>query len=108
MARICQTAIDDLKDRGVSAGLFRPITLFPYPEISLKKHTSAKNIKTVLTVEMSLGQMVEDVEKVVAGDKPVKFYGRTGGIVPPPEEIRDEVLRLVAAKPRRKTAKKKA
>lgn len=106
VARICQTAIDELKKEGLSVGLFRPITLFPYPEVALKKHVSTENIKTVLTIEMSLGQMVEDVEKIVAGDKPVKFFGRTGGIVPSPEEICDEIRRLVANQTKSKRAAK--
>lgn len=106
VARICQTAIDELKQDGISVGLFRPITLYPYPEVALKKQILVTNIKTVLTIEMSLGQMVEDVEKVVAGDKPVKFYGRTGGIVPSPEEICDEIRRL-ATKTRKKNKKTK-
>ena len=106
VARICQTAIDDLKKVGVSVGMFRPITLFPYPEKELKKLASVKNIKTVLTVEMSLGQMVEDVEKVIAGDKPVKFFGRTGGIVPGQEEICQEIQRLIATTGKKKSASK--
>ncbi len=106
VARICQTAIDDLKKDGISVGMFRPITLFPYPENELKKIASAKNIKTVLTIEMSLGQMVEDVEKVIAGDKPVKFFGRTGGIVPGQEEICEEIKRLIAANSKKKPASK--
>lgn len=106
VARICQTAIDELRQEGISVGLFRPITLYPYPEVALKKQILAKNIKTVLTIEMSLGQMVEDVERVVAADKPVKFFGRTGGIVPSPEEICDEIRRLATSRTEAKRAKK--
>ncbi|MEW6050128.1 MAG: 3-methyl-2-oxobutanoate dehydrogenase subunit VorB [Candidatus Zixiibacteriota bacterium] len=95
MARICQTAIDELEGDGVSVGLFRPISLFPYPEKELKAEVDRANIKTVLTIEMSMGQMLEDVEKAVCGAKPVKFFGRTGGIVPSPEEVKEQILRLV-------------
>ncbi len=95
MARICQTAIDELEAEGISIGLFRPITLFPYPEKQLKTEVNKANIETVLTVEMSMGQMVEDVERVTAGARPVKFFGRTGGIVPSPEEVREQLKALV-------------
>lgn len=95
MARICQTVIDELESEGISVGLFRPITLFPYPEKELREQILKKNIETVLTVEMSMGQMVEDVEKVVAGAKPVKFFGRTGGIVPSPEEVTEQIKNLL-------------
>ena len=91
MARICQTAIDELEEEGVSAGLFRPISLFPYPMAELAKEAARKNIKTVLTVEMSTGQMVEDVERAVLGAKPVEFFGRTGGIVPSPDGLKEQI-----------------
>jgi 2-oxoglutarate ferredoxin oxidoreductase subunit alpha len=113
MARICQTVIDELESEGISIGLFRPISLFPYPEKELKKEIRKKNIQTILTVEMSMGQMVEDVEKVVAEEKPVKFFGRTGGVVPAPEEVREHVLALLekpqkASRPKTSKKTKKA
>ncbi len=95
MARICQTAIDELENEGVSVGLFRPITCFPYPEAELRAEADKPNIKTVLTIEMSMGQMVEDVERIVGRDKPVKFFGRTGGIVPSPEEVMEQIRLVV-------------
>jgi 2-oxoglutarate ferredoxin oxidoreductase subunit alpha len=95
MARICQTAIDELENEGVSVGLFRPITCFPYPEVELRAEADKPNIKTVLTIEMSMGQMVEDVERIVGRDKPVKFFGRTGGIVPSPEEVMEQIRLVV-------------
>ena len=107
MARICQTVIDELEGEGYSVGLFRPITVFPFPENELKKEVLRKNIRTVLTVEMSMGQMVEDVEKVVAGAKPVEFFGHTGGIVPSPEEVRERLMNLIKKKSTPKTRKKK-
>jgi 2-oxoglutarate ferredoxin oxidoreductase subunit alpha len=91
MARICQTVIDELEEEKISVGLFRPITLFPYPEHELRKEVLKKNIASVLVVEMSMGQMLEDVEKVVAGSKPVRFFGRTGGIVPTPDEVKEQI-----------------
>lgn len=96
MARICQTVIDELETEGISVGLFRPITCFPFPEKELYVEATRPNIETLLTVEMSMGQMVEDVERVVARQRPVKFFGRTGGIVPSPEEVIDQIKQLLA------------
>ncbi len=99
MARICQTAIDELAEEDkISVGLFRPITLFPYPEEQLYKEATKENIQAVLTVEMSTGQMVEDVTRVVMGKRPVEFYGRTGGIVPSPNEVKDKVREILKQK----------
>jgi 2-oxoglutarate ferredoxin oxidoreductase subunit alpha len=107
MARICQTSIDRLKEEGISVGLFRPITLYPYPEKELEKEILKKNVQTVLTVEMSMGQMVEDVERIAALRKPVEFFGRTGGIVPSPEEVIEKITEKVKRlHPPRKTRKK--
>lgn len=97
MARICQTAIDELETEGISVGLFRPITCFPFPEDALYAEATKPNIETVLTIEMSMGQMVEDVERVVARQKPVKFFGRTGGIVPSPEEVVLQIKQILAS-----------
>jgi 2-oxoglutarate ferredoxin oxidoreductase subunit alpha len=91
MARICQTAIDELEEEGISVGLFRPITLFPFPLKEIHDEAVKPNIKALLTVEMSMGQMLEDIERAVQGKKPVGFYGRTGGIVPAPEEVKAAV-----------------
>ncbi len=99
-ARICQTAIDELEQEGVSVGLLRPITLFPFPEKQINKEAKKKNIKVVLTIEMSTAQMMEDVEKAVLGAKPVKFFGRTGGIVPSPDEVKEAALKLIKDKTR--------
>ncbi len=106
MARICQTAIDELQSEGISVGLFRPITVYPFPETALRKEAGKKNIQQILTVEMSMGQMLEDVERVVCGIKPIRFYGRTGGIVPTPDEVKEQLRDMIkkepAGKPRRK------
>lgn len=84
-ARIALSAIRQLRKSGINVGLIRPITLWPFPsEIILN---SAKNIKAYLTVEMSLGQMVDDVKLALNGLRPVYFYGRTGGMIPTVKEI---------------------
>jgi len=97
MARICQTAIDELEEEGISVGLFRPITLFPFAEKEIYQEAIKDNIQAVLTIEMSMGQMVEDIERCVKGKKPVDFYGRTGGIVPTPNEVKDKIRQILAA-----------
>jgi 2-oxoglutarate ferredoxin oxidoreductase subunit alpha len=96
VARICKTAIDTLRSQGVKAGLFRPITLFPYPGQALIQ--AAERAKHVLVSEMSCGQMVEDVRYHVAGRRPVAFYGRVGGMIMTPEELVGEARKLAATR----------
>jgi 2-oxoglutarate/2-oxoacid ferredoxin oxidoreductase subunit alpha len=95
MARICQTAIDELESEGISVGLFRPISLYPFPEKEILAESEKSNIENILTVEMSMGQMVEDIRRCVMGKKPVEFFGHTGGIVPTPNEVKDKVKELI-------------
>lgn len=85
MARVCQKAVEMARAEGIKAGLLRPITLFPYPTLRVKE--LAENVTGFLSVEMSAGQMVEDVRLAVSGKVPVEFYGRMGGIVPSPGEV---------------------
>ena len=91
-ARIAKNAIDELRKEGIKAGLIRPITLWPFPKDAYKKH--AAHAKAILSVEMSLGQMIDDVKLAVEGQAPVYFYGRTGGNIPYPNEIIAEVKKL--------------
>jgi 2-oxoglutarate ferredoxin oxidoreductase subunit alpha len=91
--RIAKTAIREARRQGVRAGLLRPITLFPFPFAPLDELLQGK-IKSILVLEMSTGQMVEDVRLGVRGRVPVHFYGRTGGAVPLPDEILDQILAL--------------
>ncbi len=88
-ARICRTVVDLAREEGMGVGLFRPISLFPFPGEQLLN--MAENGKRFLTVEMSHGQMVEDVRLSVNGVTDVAFYGRSGGVVPTPMEILDQV-----------------
>lgn len=86
-SRICKSAVEYFrKHTNLKIGLFRPITLFPYPDEELLK--AAERAKKIWVVEMSLGQMVEDVERIIAGKVPVKFFGRTGGVFISPGDIR--------------------
>lgn len=94
-ARIASTAIRKLEKEGVKVGLFRPITLWPYPYEALKELASQDSVKAVLTVEMSLGQMHEDVRLAVMDKKPTPFYGRTGGMIPEPNGIADKVRDII-------------
>lgn len=84
-ARICQKAMDLAREKGISVGLLRPITLYPYPYKRLEE--LASQVKLMLTVELNSGQMIEDVKLGVNGKVPVHYYGRMGGMVPTPEDI---------------------
>jgi 2-oxoglutarate ferredoxin oxidoreductase subunit alpha len=77
--------VELLREKGIKVGLFRPISLYPYP--AKKIYEYAKRVKGMLSVEMNAGQMVEDVRLAVNGLVPVEFYGRNGGMIPTPEEI---------------------
>ena len=84
-SRICQKAIEIARAKGIKVGLLRPITLFPYPTKQIQE--MLKQVKGILTVEMSAGQMVEDVRLAVNGKIPVEHYGRLGGMIPTPNEV---------------------
>lgn len=84
-ARIGEKAIEIAREQGIKAGLFRPITLWPFPSKQL--HEIAKGKKGILVSEINAGQMIEDVRLAVNGELPVEHFGRLGGIVPEPEEI---------------------
>lgn len=91
-ARICQKVVELAREKGIKAGLLRPITLFPFPTEAIQK--AAAKAEFVLTVEMNAGQMVEDVRLAVNGKVPVHFKGRMGGMIPTPEEILEELERI--------------
>ncbi len=84
-ARICLKSMQLLREKGIKTGLLRPITLFPFPSKALK--ALAGKVKGILSVEMSAGQMVEDIRLFVEGRVPVEHYGRMGGIIPSPVEV---------------------
>lgn len=92
VARIAKSAVQNLRKQGIKAGLLRPVTLFPYPTAKLENLANKADIKYFMAVELSMGQMVEDVRLSVNGKKPVYFYGRTGGNVMSAEDIVKEVL----------------
>lgn len=91
MARVVKKAIMEVRRKGVKAGLIRPITLWPFPEEYIKR--TIKTAKIFLSVEINMGQMLEDIKLVVNGEVPVDFYGRIG-VNPNPEEIAEQLLRV--------------
>ena len=93
VARICKSAIALCEAQGVKVGLVRPITLWPFPEKELKEVMAQDSVKRELTVEISAGQMHEDVRLAVNGTKPVDFYGKPGSYTPTAEEIADYILK---------------
>jgi 2-oxoglutarate ferredoxin oxidoreductase subunit alpha len=95
MSRVCRTAIDNLKNQGLEVGMIRPQTLFPFPKTAIYDAAGKQGCRAVLCVEMCMGQMVEDVERSVAGQLPVNWYGKCGGEVPTPEEVMEEIRKLV-------------
>jgi 2-oxoglutarate ferredoxin oxidoreductase subunit alpha len=90
--RIAETAVKQARREGMKVGLFRPVMLWPFPEKRLS--ALADQVEAFLVVEMNAGQMLEDVKLAAGGQVPVSFYGRTGGVVPVPEEIYHEIAAL--------------
>ena len=93
-ARISLTAIENLREEGIKVGMVRPITVWPFPSDVLYELASRDHVKSFLSVEMSLGQMVDDVRLAVQGKKPVEFFGRTGGIMPTVKEVMAKVKEM--------------
>ena len=94
-SRICKTAIAAARAKGIKVGLFRPITLWPYPKKQLG--ALADTAKRFLVCELNMGQMVDDVKVSIDCKKPVSFFGRTGGVIPSPDEVLAEIEKLAAA-----------
>ena len=91
-ARIGRSAVNKAREKGIKAGLIRPITLWPFPNRTIE--AVAGSAKGFLTVEMNMGQMVDDVRLAVNGRKPVEFFGRAGGIIPTPLEVLERIESL--------------
>ncbi len=92
VSRILQGVVDEARERGIKAGLLRPITLWPFPSEALR--AVCAQAKICLTVELSTGQMIEDVRLAVSDLLPVHFYGRAGGVLPSTEELLEETTNL--------------
>lgn len=88
-ARICQKTVKLARQKGIKAGLLRPVTLFPFPEKIISQ--LAERVKGILSVELNAGQMIEDIKLAVNGKMKVDFYGRMGGMIPTPDEVLGEL-----------------
>jgi 2-oxoglutarate ferredoxin oxidoreductase subunit alpha len=95
-ARICQKTVELAREKGIKVGLLRPITLYPYPAKAIQE--LVPQLKSILAVEMSTGQMIEDVLLAVNGKIPAKHYGRAGGMIPSPEEVLTALENLIGGK----------
>jgi 2-oxoglutarate ferredoxin oxidoreductase subunit alpha len=93
-ARVAQTAVKRLRQKGHAAGLFRPISLWPFPEQRLAQ--LAVTAEAFFVIEMNAGQMVHDVREVVGAAVPVKFVGRMGGVIPMPDEVEEAIYNWLA------------
>lgn len=91
VSRILKTAVDRARERGIKVGLFRPVTLWPFPSRELAVH--AEWARAFLTVELSNGQLVDDVRLAINGSRPVHFYSRVGGMVPTAEELLEQIVK---------------
>lgn len=91
-SRVARSAIKAAREEGIKVGMIRPITVWPFPDKTIEK--VVPTAKKFLCVEMNMGQMVDDVRLVVNGRKPVEFFGRTGGVIPTPAEVLDQIRAL--------------
>ncbi len=91
-ARIARSAVNKARAMGIKAALIRPITLWPFPEKAIAN--AAKSCDNILVVEMSMGQMVDDVRLAAKEQCNVSFFGRTGGVVPTPTEVLDQIQKI--------------
>ena len=93
-SRICKNVIRQAAELGIKVGMVRPITLWPFPTKEIAKVADMPSVKGFLDVELSSGQMIEDVRLAVNGKKPVYFHGRMGGNLPTQKEILDEIVKI--------------
>jgi 2-oxoglutarate ferredoxin oxidoreductase subunit alpha len=93
-ARVARTVCQRARAEGIKAGIFRPITLWPFPASALAQ--AAKKVRAMVVLELSAGQMIEDVRLAVEGSRPIYFHGRTGGMIPTPAEVL-ETIHLAAS-----------
>ena len=88
-SRVTKNAINEARAKGIKVGLIRPITLWPFPEKVIAK--AAEKVKAFISVELSMGQMIEDVRLAVSGKAPVTLCNRTGGMIPAPEQVLEAI-----------------
>jgi len=90
--RICQTVVKEAREQGLKVGLLRPVSLWPFPEERLLE--LGEKVRGTLVVELNAGQMVQDVRAAVQGRCPVQFLGKMGGVIPLPDDIMPELMKL--------------
>ena len=98
VARVVKTAVDQLREEGVKVGLFRPISVWPFPYDALRETVLRDGVKAVLDVEVNEGQMLEDVKLAIEGGKPVDFFGHLGSQFPTTAEIKNKILEMKEGK----------
>lgn len=91
-SRVCRSAIDSMKEDNIEVAMIRPRTLFPFPKEAIYRAARKESCQIVASVEMNMGQTLEDVERSLKGIRPALWYGKCGGEVPNPEEVRDFIL----------------
>jgi 2-oxoglutarate ferredoxin oxidoreductase subunit alpha len=96
VARVCSTAIDELRQSGKAVAMVRPISLYPYPYEVVRE--AALKASAVLVVELSSGQMIEDVELALARSRPIHFLNRMGGILVSPDEVVAKITAILDGK----------
>ncbi len=94
-ARVAKSAVNSAREQGIKVGLFRPKTLWPFPKQELLDAT--KCAKNLLSVEMNMGQMIDDIKLATECKIPVSFFGRTGGVIPKPSEVLNEIVKIGGA-----------
>lgn len=94
-ARVVKSAVNSAREIGIKAGMFRPKTLWPFPVKEINE--ACKSAECLLDIEMSMGQMIDDVKLAINCSKPVHFFGRTGGVIPTPAEILEEIKKVGGA-----------
>jgi 2-oxoglutarate ferredoxin oxidoreductase subunit alpha len=91
-SRVSRSAVNMAREQGIKVGLIRPITLWPFPKDAIKR--AGEHANRFLCVEMSMGQMIDDVRLSLCADKKVNFFGRTGGVIPNPSEVLEKIIDL--------------
>jgi 2-oxoglutarate ferredoxin oxidoreductase subunit alpha len=94
VARVAKNAVDEMRAEGLKVGLLRPVTLWPFPAEAFKK--AAETAKAFVSAEMSMGQMMVDVELAIRCTRPVSLCSRVGGVVPTPDDIKGKVKEVMA------------
>jgi 2-oxoglutarate ferredoxin oxidoreductase subunit alpha len=92
VARVCSTAMEDLAEEGVRTAMIRPVSLFPFPYEAVRK--AAEKADAVLVVELSAGQMLEDIRLALMGARPIHFHNRMGGMLASPEEVVEKIREI--------------